>query len=160
LIKQILICFFIFLLKQSYAQFNICIDSGRVNPLFQCNDQFYNPVCGCDGITYRNQCEAYNVYGVTNWRSGVCSGLDVDYYPNPVGPASPFTVNLSFPEFIMGNADLKISDLYGRIYTQRIINNFNRQTIQLDLSGLKTGLYFLIIASNKKTSYVSMFSKF
>ncbi len=137
-----------------------CIDSGRVNPTFQCNIQFYDPVCGCDNVTYRNQCNAYNNHGVNSWRSGVCSGLDMDFYPNPVGPSTPLTINLSYDEFKTGNADVKIIDMYGKVWEQRIINNFNRMTIQFDVTTLRSGVYLIVAVSSVNTFVVRKFSKY
>lgn len=142
------------------AQWTICKDSARYNPMFQCNDVFYNPVCGCDGITYRNQCVAYNMYGVLEWRSGVCSGLDIDFLPNPVGPFSPLTVNLSYPEFVYGSAVLRIVDMFGKTWEQRMINNFNRTSLQIDVSGLRTGLYLLVLTGDQGVSAVRRLAKF
>lgn len=34
----------------------------------------YNPVCGCDGITYNNACEAHK-YGVVWYEQGSCKDL-------------------------------------------------------------------------------------
>lgn len=141
------------------AQFG-CVDSVRANPLYQCNDQFYNPVCGCNGVTYRNQCNALNVHGVTNWVSGVCSGFDVDYYPNPVGPASAFTVNLSFPETISGNMTLRIVDMYGKTAEQRFLSNFNRIQIEFYLQALRTGIYHLVVQDSRGFVRTFTFSKF
>jgi hypothetical protein len=157
--KSLLLSTLLFLSFVAKAQFT-CIDSGRVNPMFQCNMQFYDPVCGCNNITYRNQCNAYNNYGVVNWRSGVCAGIDMDFYPNPVGPSTTLTINLSHPEFINANADVKIVDMYGKTWEHRIINNFNRMTIQFDVTTLKTGVYLIVLTSSLNTSMVRMLAKY
>jgi len=84
----------------------------------------------------------------------------MDFYPNPVGPSTTLTVNLSYPEFVTANADLKIIDIYGKTWEQRIINNFNRITIQFDLNSLKTGVYLLVVSSSLNTFMVRKFAKY
>jgi len=50
---------------------NNCVDETLIDLESVCTEEF-QPVCGCDGITYNNSCEAFNWYGVIAYSEGPC----------------------------------------------------------------------------------------
>ena len=50
---------------------SICIDDSLINTNTACL-QIYDPVCGCDGNTYSNDCVA-TISGVLNYKEGECN---------------------------------------------------------------------------------------
>jgi hypothetical protein len=64
----IILTYFIFF---GCASTNNCIDESKKDPDVVCF-QVYEPVCGCDGQTYSNSCEADKA-GVTEYTAGECN---------------------------------------------------------------------------------------
>jgi len=59
-----------------------CYDPTLVDPSVVCLD-IYQPVCGCNGITYGNACYATNFNGISSYTPGECSCDYNSWYAPP-----------------------------------------------------------------------------
>ena len=62
---------FIFSCSSEESEEIVCIDETKIDELALCIE-IYEPVCGCNGITYPNICYASSFGGVTSFIDGAC----------------------------------------------------------------------------------------
>ncbi len=142
---------------------NICIDSNRINPYYQCNDPNFDPTCGCNNVTYRNGCEMTNMAGVnypSQYENGVCRS-EIFYYsisPNPVLTKLDF--HMQFAEQQETTATLQIFNVFGNLVFSRLFNNltsYPQPPTSIFFTDLETGVYTLVVQAGgvaKRTKFI------
>jgi hypothetical protein len=125
------------------ASVDTCIDSTLINNAVDCI-AIYDPVCGCDGITYGNSCEAIYYHGVVNFTAGECEvGVNellkqIEIFPNPT--ASFININVDLD----GRKELQVLNISGQIAMK---DSFFAKKKTIDLSNLPAGIYLVKITS-------------
>ena len=132
-------------LLTSYAQTsNGCIDSLYINPTPICG-VLYEPICGCNGKTYRNQCFATSDGVIPGqFTFGPCEPMHCFFYPS-------FAVdylNIKIATKIESQVNLYIFDVYGNIklFKDYYIDfpPFILTLDNFDISSFDKGVYVLV----------------
>ncbi len=124
-----------------------CIDSNLINLNVMC-PAIYEPVCGCDSITYSNSCEATNHGGVVSFTEGACGSAKltenwmsfIDIQPNP------FTDYLEFELSNTTNIQLSIFQASGQEILRKALSTGLQR---IDLNMLMPGTYFLRVENSQ-----------
>lgn len=152
MLRTLQLCLLFLLLCLSGRISAQCIDSTAIHVGFSC-DPHYDPVCGCDGHTYRNDCYAMNS-GVRTWQTGSCDMIDFDFNPNPVQNDGEVILDAIVRN--PGNVDIQIFDHYGRMFYTSSIYVLDRYRFYLDFRAYQYGLYIIVLknADGYKTKKV------
>ncbi len=133
-----------------------CVDPSQIDMSIGCTN-IWLPVCGCDNVTYGNECEAVNWGGVTSWTEGECA-LSVE-------ETEDFTANI-FPNPAVDEIRIQVNSTraisYYQVYSQdgRLVleGKYNGQVM---VNTLAKGTYIFKAGFGKnELPYTAMFSKF
>jgi len=137
-----------------------CIDSSLICLPFSgslcCDAPLFEPVCGCDSVTYGNACQATLWYGVTKFTEGPCmtslkeikQNIKVSLIPNPAMEKT----KLSFDLHAQGTIIVKVKNSIGATINESTheLADDKRYVQEIDFGKLRRGIYFIEISLNGK----------
>lgn len=101
------------------------------------------PVCGCDGVTYRNSCYA-DYATVLQYQERPCEQVALDIYPNP----SSFMLFATVVTKFDADVNLYIFDRNGMVYYYQYLTNVSSQQVYIPVQSFEPGLYIIMAESN------------
>lgn len=135
---------FVSLVQAQVNNPNSCKDSTLVsnNP---CYGTIYQPVCGCDGVTYRNECLAY-AQGLLNFTEGPCEFMDFDFLPNPVNTSGQLQLKIVCKDIT--DINVWIFDTFFRQQYYQVSRQFKDIELYPDVRNLGNGVFFIVVEAN------------
>lgn len=130
-----------------------CIDSSLIcppePPPLCCDAPLYEPVCGCDGVTYDNACIAMLWHGVSRHTPGPClapvkeiaTTATVTLIPNPAKEKTELLIELPAE----GSVTVKMKNIFGETMSESVGPHSSRYPQIFNLQKMASGLYFVQI---------------
>jgi len=149
--KILVLIFFLTFSKLCFAQFPFqCKLSDVPNFGFQCPSARFVPVCGCDSVTYRNECDAFGVHTVQFYTNGICNNVPfaIDVYPTVFTQSAPLNLAIQAANNTSQNFQIYIWDVYGLLHVYRAINGANRIDLIFEASKFSIGVYIIWVVGN------------
>lgn len=133
-----------FLLLPFFAK-GQCLDTLRFaqDPGTACNQDF-RPVCGCDGVTYRNQCYA-EWATVLQWNDKPCEQVAINLFPNPV----VYQLYAQIATKFEADVQIFIFDRNGNVYYRADLRNVEYEYLIVPVHDFDQGLYIFMAQSGQ-----------
>ncbi len=125
------------------STFSQCIDTNYFVPVLPLCLNDFDPVCGCDGVTYKNYDCAWQQAGVLQYQLGPCGSLAANHFPDPATGLTPFKIQVV--NKYEDDINIEIKNLNGTLFLVDHYSSLNNLEVTYDLTGFPRGLYFMFI---------------